>query len=109
MTDWKTISQFLTYMAHKFGLGLSTLTCENGFGLVGDKAFVERPELGRQFGKMTPKVIRRWLWDLRYDPVWREPGVMVYVERESPTSWKGKIGTVGDPANEHAIVFSEAS
>jgi hypothetical protein len=40
--------------------------------------------------------------------VWKEPGVLVYVERESPTSWVGKVGRVGSPESEDAIVFTEA-
>jgi hypothetical protein len=96
-------------MAHKFGVALVTPEAENGFGLVGDCAFVELPSLGRSFAKVTPKQLRRWLWEVRYDPVWKEPGVLVYVERESPTSWVGKVGRVGSPESEDAIVFTEAA
>ena len=107
MNDWKTTSQFLTYMAHKFGVALSTTDARNGFQLVGGKAFVSQPDLDRHFDRMTPKAVRRWLWEVRYNPVWRESDVMVYIERESPTSWLGKVGRVGDRAAEHAIVFKE--
>ena len=89
MNDWKTTSQFLTYMAHKFGVALSTTDARNGFQLVGGKAFVSQPDLDRHFDRMTPKAVRRWLWEVRYNPVWRESDVMVYIERESPTSWLG--------------------
>ena len=99
----------LSYMAHKFGVALVTPAAENGFGLVGDRAFIEVPSLARTFGKVTPKQIRRWLWEVRYDPVWKESGVLVYVERESPTSWHGKVGRVGSPESEDAIVFTEAA
>lgn len=109
MTDWKAASHLLSYMAHKFGVALVTPDAENGFGLVGDRAFVESPGLGRSFGKVTPKHLRRWLWEVRYDPVWKEPGVLVYVERESPTSWVGKVGRVGSPDADDAIVFTEAA
>ncbi len=109
MTDWKAASRMLSYMAHKFGVALVTPAAENGFGLVGDRAFIEVPSLARTFGKVTPKQIRRWLWEVRYDPVWKESGVLVYVERESPTSWQGKVGRVGSPESEDAIVFTEAA
>ena len=107
MTDWKAASHLLSYMAHKFGVALVTPEAENGFGLVGDRAFVELPSLGRSFAKVTPKQLRRWLWEVRYDPVWKEPGVLVYVERESPTSWNGKGGLVGSSEIDNAITFEE--
>jgi len=31
----------------------------------------------------------------------------VYVERKSPTSWVGKVGRIGSPEAEDAIVFTE--
>jgi hypothetical protein len=46
---------------------------------------------------------------VRYDPVWREPDVLVYVEREDPTSWMGRVGRVGSPDLEDAIVFTEVA
>lgn len=107
MTDWKQTSHFLTYMAHKFGAALSTPDARNGFELVGERAFVGVPGLERRFDRMTPKTIRRWLWDLRYDPVWKDPDALVYVEREDPTGWCGRIGHVGPADDEHAIVFTE--
>jgi hypothetical protein len=109
VNDWKTMSRFLSDMAHKFGVGLSTPDCQNGFGLVGGKAFVEEPGLECKFTMLTPKRIRRWLWEARYNPVWKEPGVLVYVEREDPTGWVGRVGRVGDPAHEQAIVFTETA
>jgi len=96
-------------MAHKFGVALSTPGAENGFGLVGDRGFIEVPGLGREFSKLTPKRLRGWLWEVRADPVWREPDVLVYIERQSPTSWVGKVGRVGSPDAEDAIVFTEAA
>jgi hypothetical protein len=107
VTDWKTTSHFLTYMAHKFGVALSTPDARNGFQLVGSRGFVVQPELDRKFERMTPKAVRRWLWEVRYNSVWHEPDVMVYVERESPTSWTGRVGVIGSPEDEHAIVFTE--
>ncbi len=109
MTDWKATSRFLSDMAHKYGVGLVTPEAENGFGLVGDRGFVPVSALDRKFTKLTPKGIRRWLWEVRYDPVWREPDVLVYVEREDPTSWTGRVGRVGSPDLEDAIVFTEAA
>lgn len=103
------MSRFLSDMAHKFGVGLVTPTVQNGFGLVGSRGFLPVGELDRKFSKMTPKQIRRWLWEVRYNPVWQEPDVLVYVERESPTSWVGKVGRVGSPDAEDAIVFTEAA
>lgn len=103
------MSRFLSDMAHKFGVGLVTPTVQNGFGLVGGRGFLPVVELDRKFSKMTPKQIRRWLWEVRYNPVWQEPDVLVYVERESPTSWVGKVGRVGSPDAEDAIVFTEAA
>jgi hypothetical protein len=109
MPDWKVTSHMVTEMAHKFGVALSSLEGENGFGLVGCQGFVVKPELDRKFEKMTPKTVRRWLWEVRYDPVWREPGVLVYVERESPTSWVGHVGRIAPPDDERAIVFTEVA
>lgn len=108
MSDWKAMSRFLSDMAHKFGVGLVTPAVENGFGLVGGKGFLPVGQLDREFSKLTPKGIRRWLWEVRYDPVWRERDVLVYVERKSPTSWVGKVGRIGSPEAEDAIVFTEA-
>lgn len=107
MNDWKAMSRFLSDMAHKFGVGLVTPAVENGFGLVGGKGFLPVGQLDREFSKLTPKGIRRWLWEVRYDPVWRESDVLVYVERKSPTSWVGKVGRIGSPEAEDAIVFTE--
>ena len=107
MSNWKTTSHFLTYMAHKFGVALSTTDAQNGFQLVGSNAFVPQPELDCQFTRLTPKGVRRWLWEVRHNPVWQQPGVLVYIERESPTSWNGKVGFVGSPEIETAIVFEE--
>ena len=107
MTDWKTTSQFLTYMAHKFGVALSTTDARNGFQLVGSRAFVEVPGLERHFDRVTPKVVRRWMWEVRYNPVWKDPNTLVYIERESPTSWWGKVGKVGRPEDDRAVVFTE--
>jgi hypothetical protein len=109
VTDWKRTSRFLSDMAHKYGVGLSTPSAENGFGLVGVQGFLPVGGLERRFDRLTPKGIRRWLWDVRYDPVWREHDVLVYVERESPTSWVGQVGRVGSPDAEEAIVFTEAA
>jgi hypothetical protein len=108
MSDWKETSHFLTFMAHKFGIGMSTPDAENGFQILGSNGLLVKPELDRKFSKMTPKQIRRWLWDVRYDPVWQEADVLVYVERESPTSWVGRVGRIGSPDDEQAIVFTEA-
>jgi hypothetical protein len=94
-------------MAHKFGVALSTTDAQNGFQLVGSGAFVPQPELDCQFTRLTPKSVRRWLWEVRHNPVWQQPGVLVYIERESPTSWSGKVGLVGSPEIETAIVFEE--
>jgi hypothetical protein len=107
MTDWKQTSHFLTYMAHKFGVALSTPDARNGFQLVGSNGFITLPVLDRKFDRMTPKAVRRWLWEVRYNPIWQEPDVMVYVERESPTSWTGKVGIVGSSRAKNAIVFTE--
>jgi hypothetical protein len=107
MSNWKTTSHFLTYMAHKFGVALCTPEAENGFQLVGSNAFVPHPELDCQFTRLTPKSVRRWLWEVRHNPVWQQPGVLVYIERESPTSWSGKVGLVGSSDLDNAIVFEE--
>lgn len=107
MNDWKATSRFLSDMAHKFGVGLVTPDCRNGFGLVGGKALVVQSRMDRRMEKLTPKGIRRWLWEVRYDPVWRDPNVLVYVEREDPTGWVGHVGLVGSPQSESAIVFTE--
>jgi len=107
MSNWKDTSHLLTYMAHKFGVALCTPEAENGFQLVGSGAFVPTPGLDRQFDRLTPKSVRRWLWEVRYNPVWQEPGVLVYVERESPTSWNGKVGLVGSSEIDNAITFEE--
>jgi len=109
LTDWKQTSHFLTYMAHKFGAALSTPDARNGFQLVGAQGFVPVDGLDCKFAKMTPKAVRRWLWEVRYNPVWAEPDVLVYIERESPTSWVGKVGRMGSPDAENAIVFTEAA
>jgi hypothetical protein len=106
--DWKQTSHFLTYMAHKFGAALSTPDSRNGFQLVGSQAFVPVEGLDHKFNKVTPKSVRRWLWEVRYNPIWRDPDVLVYIERESPTSWWGRVGKVGSPDHEQAIVFTEA-
>lgn len=107
--DWKAMSRFLSDMAHKYGVGLATPAAENGFGMVGDRGFLPVQELECEFGRLTPKRIRRWLWESRYNPVWQESDVLVYVERESPTSWVGMVGRVGSPDAEDAIVFTEAA
>ena len=107
--DGKLMSRFLSDMAHKYGVGLSTPAAQNGFRQVGEKGFLPVDELERKFSKLTPKGIRRWLWEARYNPVWQEPDVLVYVERESPTSWIGMVGRVGSPDAEDAIVFTEAA
>lgn len=107
--DWKLTSRFLSDMAHKYGVGLATPSADNGFQLVGAQGFLPVGGLERRFSKLTPKGIRRWLWEVRYDPVWREPGVLVYVERENPTSWVGQVGRIGSPESEDAIVFTEAA
>ena len=107
MSNWKGTSHLLTYMAHKFGVALCTPEAENGFQLVGSNAFVPAPGLDRQFDRLTPKSVRRWLWEVRHNPVWQEPGVLVYVERESPTSWNGKVGLVGSSEIDNAITFEE--
>jgi hypothetical protein len=107
-SNWKDTSHLLTYMAHKFGVALCTPEAQNGFQLVGSNAFVPAPGLDRQFDRLTPKSVRRWLWEVRYNPVWQEPGVLVYVERESPTSWNGKVGLVGPVESENGIVFEES-
>lgn len=109
MTDWKLTSRFLSDMAHKFGVALSTPEGENGFQLVGSNAFVWDPALECRFSKLTPKRIRRWLWENRRAPAFEQPGVLVYIERESPTSWVGRVGGVGDASAETAIVFTEAA
>jgi hypothetical protein len=33
----------------------------------------------------------------------------VYIERADPTGWNGKIGLVGDVAEENGIVFQESN
>lgn len=109
MNDWKRTSRFLSDMAHKFGVGMATPDCQNGFGLVGDQAFVPVVQLDRSFTKLTPKGIRRWLWEVRTDPVWHKRNVLVYIERADPTGWNGKIGLVGDVAEENGIVFQESN
>jgi hypothetical protein len=109
MPDWKVTSHLITSMAHKFGVALSTLEGQNAFRMVGSNGLVVKPELDRKFTKMTPKQVRRWLWEVRYDPVWREDDVLVYVERESPTSWVGRVGRIGPPDAAQAIVFTEAT
>ena len=107
MSNWKDTSHLLTYMAHKFGVALSTTDAQNGFQLVGSGAFVPTPGLDRQFDRLTPKGVRRWLWEVRNNPVWQQPGVLVYIERESPTSWNGKVGLVGSSEIDNAITFEE--
>lgn len=107
MSDWKLASRFLSDMAHKYGVGLATPSAENGFQVVGDRGFLPVAELDHDFSKLTPKAIRRWLWESRYNPVWHESEVLVYVERESPTSWKGRVGVPGPADAEQAIVFTE--
>jgi hypothetical protein len=109
MADWKRMSHLLSYMAHKFGVGLSTPQAENGFQRLGKLAYIEVPGLGREFGKMTPKQLRAWLWEVRHDPVFKEQDVLIYVERQSPTSWRGSVGRAGSPDHEDAIVFTEVS
>ena len=107
MSRWKETSRLLSDMTHKFGIGLSTPDAENGFQLVGDQAFVELADLSRRFDRVTPKEIRRWLWEIRYNPVWEDPDVLVMVEREDPTGWVGRIGQVGSPDADTAIIFTE--
>jgi hypothetical protein len=109
LNDWKLTSRFLSDMAHKFGVGLATPHGDNGFQLVGDQAFVEVPELRHQFDRVTPKVIRRWLWEVRYNPVWQDDGVLVMVEQEDPTGWVGRVGRVGSPDLDESIVFTEVA
>lgn len=109
MSDWKLMSRYLSDMAHKFGVALSTPDADNGFRLVGSNSFVYDPRLDCRFTKLTPKAIRRWLWENRHDPLFGRPDVLVYIERESPTSWIGKVGGVGSPEAETAIVFTEAA
>lgn len=109
MIDWKLTSRYLSDMAHKYGVALATPDSRNGFQLVGANAFVGEPGLDCRFTKLTPKCIRRWLWENRHEPVFGRPDVLVYIERESPTGWVGMVGRVGSPDAEDAIVFTEAA
>lgn len=107
MIDWKLTSRYLSDMAHKYGVALATPDSRNGFQLVGANAFVGEPGLDCRFTKLTPKRIRRWLWEHRHAPVFGNPDTLVYIERESPTSWTGQVGGVGSPSDATAIVFTE--
>lgn len=109
MMDWKKTSHVLSEMSNRFGVALSTLDARNGFQVVGSNGLVLHQNLSRRLEKPTPKRIRRWLWEVRYDPVWREPGVLLFVQKEDPTGWVGHVGRIAPPDDERAIVFTEVA
>ena len=109
MTDWKRTSHVLSEMSNKFGVALSTLDAQNGFQVVGSNGIVLHQNLSRKLDKATPKRIRRWLWEVRYDPVWQEPGVLLFLQKDEPTGWVGHVARLAPADDDRAIVFTETA
>lgn len=107
--DWKACVRLLLDQAVKDGVGIVTPAGEDGFRVVGSGGFRPEPGTETPFPKEpTPKELRRWLWENRRRPFWKEDAPLVLLERTPEGAWKGMLGRpVPDDGHPDTIVFVE--
>lgn len=104
-TDWKQISRLLADMHNEHGKGAVTLEGDNAFAKAvdEDRAFYNlgSPQRDVEWGarELTPKMIRRWLWDLRKDEVLQRPNVFAWTAWDEEKSVGGLGALVNDKLN----------
>lgn len=102
MAKWKQISKLLAEMHNTHGRAAVTMGGENAFAKAIDSelSFREIPEAHLLTSwkdvELTPKMIRRWMWDIRQDEVLKEENVFAWTVQNEENS-VGGFGTLVEP------------
>ena len=105
MAKWKQISKLLAEMHNDHGRSAVTMGGENAFAKAVDSelSFKQLPDehliISWDDKELTPKMIRRWMWDIRRDKALKEDNVFVWTVQNEDSS-VGGFGTLVEPDEE---------
>tara|TARA_R110002051_G_scaffold173655_3_gene243961 strand:+ start:1993 stop:2352 length:360 start_codon:yes stop_codon:yes gene_type:complete len=106
MPDWKQISKLLAEMHNEYGKGAVTLEGENAFSkaVEENQVFYDlgSPQRHMEWEEetLTPKMIRKWLWELRKDDILERKDVFAWTVWEEDKSVGGLGALVADELND---------
>lgn len=98
MTNWKSMSRLIAEMHNTHGKSAVTLSGDNAFARAVNEELgfkeLDAPHLAMSWKdeELTPKMIRRWMWELRQDKIIKETeDLFAWTIKED----KGSVGGFG--------------
>lgn len=119
MANWKAAVGYACDLVERTGFALVTPEAENAMYecLGSGRMFYDCGTPGRRFSSASPtrKAVRRWLWGIRHEGVWKRRDPAFMIVRGKDGTWNCTVGVlvpvalspILDPAT--TVEFTEAT